>query len=286
MTVRGQRWLDHFLITVHDLDESGTAWERLGFRVLPPMEHLDFGSRNRVIQFRQNYVELLSDIEGIPLDYREHYLGRLRIGEGHANICFSSSDLIADRAAMEQSGVEASPVGSGRRSIVMPNGCSEETASKFLYVWRPGRSYMTPFWATHDKPETIFVPEYQVHPNTAQEVVGVTCYSNDIAADARFFADASAGEVVDIAGGKRVCVACGHWVDILSPEAVIDKFDSSTPEMPVTCAGFAVGMTILVESLDKCRAAIAAAVPVREHDGGLLVPASNASGSFIHFVGE
>ncbi len=282
MHVSGTRALDHFVITVRDLGKSGAAWTAMGFRVLPKMRHVTAGCANRVMQFRRTYLELLGDIELMLEMYRGHYLGRFAFGEGLANICFSADEGEADRAVVEAQGVRCGPVTSARRAVVMPDGSSQDTDSDFFYPWRDGRPYMSPFLAVHRKPEIIFVPEYAVHPNTAQDVVGIICQSIDPGADAAFFAMMSGADLLEIDGGMRVALAQGDVVDILTPAALRARFGAVLPANTADAPGIGVGLTIRVGSLAACRAALRVEASIIE--GALVVPAATASGAFLRFV--
>lgn len=283
MTITGERALDHFVIAVRDLDRAGDAWAALGFRVLPKMRHVTAGCANRVVQFGRTYVELLGDIELMIEMYRGHYLGRFAHGEGLANICFTSNDLESDRAGIEGASISCSPVTSARRPVVMPNGAVEDTDSDFFYPWRAGHAYMSPFLAAHRKPQIIFVPEYAVHPNTAENVVTITCHSPNPAEDAAFFALMAAGTAETIDGGMRVRLAKGDTVEILTTAALVRRYEGALPPLASDSPGFGVGLTVRVASLEKCRSAIA--VDVLEADGTIMVPASRACGAFVRFVG-
>lgn len=282
--VLGTRWLDHFVICVNSLESSGSDWEKLGFQVLPPMRHIEFGSSNRVIQLRNNYIELYSDFQSISTPYKEHYSGRLAIGEGLANASFSSEALEIDRHEMIASGYSTTPVLSARRPVSMPDGQSVETDSDFFYAWRPGANYMTPFWSVHRNRSAIFVPEYQQHPNTAIDIVGMTCFSRDLQTDAKFFALASGGRLRSIADGIRLELARGHWVEIYTPDAAARMFGDATSAIIDCVQGMGLALTLEVSSLAACRAALAPDVSVRDVNGGILVSASQASGTVVYFI--
>ena len=54
------RSLDHFLITVDDLDLAGDTYRRLGFHVRPKGQHIATGSENCIIHFANSYLELFN----------------------------------------------------------------------------------------------------------------------------------------------------------------------------------------------------------------------------------
>jgi hypothetical protein len=278
------RALDHFVATVHDLETSGAAWQRLGFQVMPRMKHLAAGSANRVIQFERSYLELLGELENMIEPYQSHYLPRFEHGEGFANLSFTSDDLGPDRSAIMAKGYDASPITSARRPVAMPDGKTLETDSDFFYVWRPGHAFMTPFLSVHRRPEAIFVPAYRVHANTVREAQGITCVSLDPAADAAFFGLMAEVEPGPTEGGFRLELARGGWVEVLDGDAVARRFGDAAPMLPTRGTGVGVAMTFTCASLAAAAKAIDPAVPVRRTADALIVPASHASGVLLELI--
>ncbi len=282
MTLADRRALDHVIIAVQDLKDAGTSWEELGFRVLPRMPHLVSGSANRIIQFGANYLELLGELDAlISPDHRRHYSGRFAFGEGLTNVCFSSTDLAADRAAVEAAGIAVGPIGSARRPVVMPDGRTEMTDTDYFYPRREARPYAAPFLAEHRRPETIFIAEYGDHPNSASGIVGVVHYSADSAQDAAFFARMSGGTAEAIEGGRRLRLAGDAAIELLDAPTLRGRYGAALPILDGRTDGYGVGLKIAVRSLAACRDAVAYAAS--ETADGLLVPAGAASGCFLLF---
>ncbi|MEQ8800795.1 MAG: VOC family protein [Haliea sp.] len=161
--------LDHVVLLVRDADAAAAVYERLGFHVRPLAEHEDIGSRNRVVHFRQTYLEFI-DFEGAREDVAGPYMDRFQLGEGLVHVSLTSDRLEDDRARLEAIGMQPYPILSARRRITLPDGSFGETASRCFYLWREDNRYLSLFFSDHPKPHMIFIPEFVRHDNGATEV--------------------------------------------------------------------------------------------------------------------
>ncbi len=262
------RPLDHVVVAVLDLSQAGDLWSALGFQVSPIMRHLALGSANRLVGFGSTYIELLGRIEDMIPPHRERWMARFAYGEGLTSFAFRSEDLVADRAALIESGVAMTEIGSARRAVDMPDGSTAETDSDFAYLESTASPFPPPFLVMHKRPETIFIPAFAIHPNTALDIVGVTFLSADPDKDRATFACLSAGPAP---------------IEFLHDEAAAACFGAVAPPL-ARGAGYGIGLTIAVASLAACRANIQPGIAVVESDGALLVPASAATGLFLRFI--
>ena len=99
------RHIDHVVVAVRDLDEAADLYARLGFQVGPRNRH-PWGTENRIIQFRQSFIELITAPK--DADIPPHAPGQFSFGafvrdylqrrEGLAMLVLSSADAIADAA--------------------------------------------------------------------------------------------------------------------------------------------------------------------------------------------
>lgn len=262
------RPLDHVVVAVLDLSEAGELWSALGFQVSPIMRHLALGSANRIVGFGSTYIELLGRIEDMIPPHRERWMARFAYGEGLTSFAFRSNDLAVDRAALTENGVAMTGIGSARRSVDMPDGSTAETDSDFAYLESATSPFPPPFLVMHKRPETIFIPAFAVHANTALDIVGVTFLSADPDTDRATFACLSAGPAP---------------IEFLCDEVAADRFGAVAPPL-ARGAGYGIGLTVAVGSLAACRACIPSDIAVIESDGALLVPASAATGLFLRFI--
>ena len=127
-----QRALDHYVLQVHDVDAAGGSFERLGFQVRPRMTHIEFGTSNRVVQFRNTYLELLGGLKTAPSDIVKEYLPRFECGEGLSHVSLRSCDLEADHRAAVELGLNPGKLTSARREVVMPDRISGGNRQRLL----------------------------------------------------------------------------------------------------------------------------------------------------------
>ena len=266
-SISAVRPLDHVVVAVRDLARAGEIWTALGFQVSPVMHHLALGSANRLVGFGTTYVELLGRIEEMIAPHRARWMARFAYGEGLATLAFRSQDLVADRATLAASGVAMTPIGSARRAVLLPDGSAAETDSDFAYL-ETADIFPTPFLVAHRRPETIFIPAYARHANTAQDIVGATFLSADPDADQAMFSHLSAGIAP---------------IELLSHDEAASRFGDFAPPL-ARDAGYGIGLTIAVASIEACRASFHPDIALVETHGALLVPASAAGGLFLRFI--
>ena len=106
------RHIDHVVVAVRDLDGAADLYARLGFQVGPRNRH-PWGTENRIIQFRQSFIELITAPK--DADIPPHAPGQFSFGafvrdylqrrEGLAMLVLSSADAIADAARFAQDGI-------------------------------------------------------------------------------------------------------------------------------------------------------------------------------------
>ena len=286
VTAKQTRALDHYVLQVHDVDVAGASFERLGFQVRPRMTHIDFGTSNRVVQLRNTYLELLGGLKTAPGDIVREYLPRFECGEGLSHVSLRSWDLAADHRAAADLGLDPGRLTSARREVVMPDGSVEETDSDFFYLWRRERLYLSLFLCEHRKPATIWIPEYQEHPNTAVDTLRVTFVSDDPLQDREYFSKLyRRGPTAESPDAVRFTGARGDVAEVCSRDRIQARFAPLDVDISDRQPGYPIGLTISVRSLDRCHAGL------RDHgvdcapgDGALLVPPEHAHGAVVEFV--
>lgn len=280
------RCLDHFVISVRDLNLAAQAYERLGFQVLPVMRHLEIGTCNRVFQLEGTYVELIADLERAPPPLRDRMMPRFLCGEGLAIVSLTAEDLLVEHARLSAAGMEPAPIINARRRITMPDGSTEETDSHCFYVWRDDRTFGSLFLSKHYKPSTIWVAEYQRHPNGAIRVLDLVYASNDLAADVDYFArmvgsPATAGE----RGWVMFRTPRNERIFLLASEQLETRFGAAAPEWSGALPIYGVGLRYQVRDLDQCRQLLrAGGVTFLDDADTLSVPAAEAAGVVTEFV--
>ena len=288
------RSLDHFVLAVHDLEAGAAIYRRLGFLVRPPARHLEIGSSNCVMHFPRTYLELLSpgeSREAIEPAYREllqPYFDRLAIGEGLAHVSLDSPDLEADQRRMQEVGFVPGPIMSARRRITRPDGSADETDSHCFYLWRDDNRFLSLFLSEHRKPEAIFIPQYEDHPNTAAEVARVVYVSRDPQGDLEYFAKLFGKKADDVAYDAFHFVgARGDLTEVLTLEAARVRYGENVPQQELAdSAGVGIAMHYSSRDLRRCAGWLdRAGVRFEKAGDRVIVPASEACGCTTVFEG-
>ncbi|MEQ8691743.1 MAG: VOC family protein [Pseudomonadales bacterium] len=277
--------MDHFLILVRDLQPAAERYRRLGFHVRPSARHEDVGSANCVILFPDTYLELLWPGDG-SVDAMHPYMDRFELGEGFAHMSLTSDLLEPDLEWARGKGVTPGPIMSARRKVVLPDGREEETASRFCYMWREDSRFLSIFYSDHARPETVFIPEYVDHPNSAQRVSRVVYMSCDPAGDREYFSSLfKIAPQDDGQGGFSITDPRGVVAEVLTKTAANARYgDSLGTSSCEPFAGIGVAMHYSIESSDVCAQYLSENGVRFERSGAtLVVPATEACGCIAVF---
>lgn len=280
------RSLDHFAHAVRDLDRAGTAFEQLGFHLLPVARHIEIGSCNRVFQLGHSYYEIVADLDrSIPL-LRDKMMPRFQCGDGMAIVSLTSDDLSGDRASIAAQGLTPDSIINARRKVPMPYGGTDETDSHCFYVWREERyRYLTLFLSHHYKPETIFVPAWQRHPNGATDVLSLTYVADDPGAQADYLATMFGGAPAERSRERVLFVTPrGEQLEILDPAGVERRYGGAAPAWCGLLGGYGIGIEFAVTDLGRCRSVLESNRTAFESaDGRITVAAASAAGMVVEF---
>ncbi len=204
-----------------------------------------------------------------------------------AIVSLTSDDLPGDRDAVQALGLVPDPILNARRAIPMPDGTIDETDSHCFYVWRDERRrYLTLFLSHHYKPDTIFVPAYQRHPNGALEVRRLTYVSENPAADTEYFAALFGAPPVRTSSTEVAFLTPrGESVEVIAPSLLEARFGAAAPAWCGLLGGYGVAMEFRVENLGRSRSLLATnGVPAVDEGSRLVVPAAHGAGMVLTFV--
>lgn len=281
-----KRNLDHVIVSVRDLDATAEAYRRLGFAVMPRAVHENLGTANFIIQFQNNYFELLGDFHKYhDPAMREFMSSRFDGGDGLSMLSLSCSDLVADRERLIGRGHTPSAIMNSARQVVLADGTPDATASSSMLNWRAApRRWSTLFYSFHGKPHTIWFEPWQTHPNTVHTLVGITYCSDDFAADVPYVHDMLCAEPAEQTAQRCLWrTPRGEWLELLSPAALAARFAVPVPATPF--AVWPVALRYRVQNLDACRQALRdGGVPFVEHAGLITVAAEHAAGAISVFI--
>jgi hypothetical protein len=286
-SARTQRSLDHFVSMVGDIETGAEMYRRLGFRVMPTMEHVEIGTSNAIVQFHHTYLELIGDFRFSRSDQINTMMGPWQaLGEYlYWQTSFTSARLEEDREGLIAKGMQPEQILNAYRRVRKIGGGWDQTASRSMYCFNRANMTGSLFISDHARPETIWMPGYTCHPNTAQRVIGISYVARDPEADIAYYAAMLGGEP-SVASPERVAFHTprGEFFELLSPAAAAEKLPGADP-LQDGCDIRGAAYTITVESLERCRLALRdGGVPRTSTDNAIHVAAPFAGGMAITFV--
>ena len=247
------RSLDHFVSIVQNLEMAASVFRRLGFTVMPVMEHVELGSSNTVVQFQGTYLELIGDLDRVSIPSLRQLLTRLEGGEGLLFNSLTSDGLEGDRAGMVAAGLQPDPIISARRRVRMPEGGWDETDSRSMYMWNTQRRFMSLFISDHRKPHTIWMPGYQQHANGVQRVTGLLYVSADPQADVGYLS-AFFGFPPSVSSPDelRFDTPRKQVFTVLSPAELSRRHGAAMGALHAPFGGHGVGLQMEVDNAARC----------------------------------
>ncbi|WP_195908396.1 VOC family protein [Novosphingobium sp. Gsoil 351] len=286
MTAKTTRSLDHFVISVGDIEIASEMYRRLGFRVMPTMEHMHIGTSNSIVQFHDTYLELIGEFELANSELlskgMEPWTSQ---GDVFWQTSFTSSRLDDEIERWAAAGLKMEAITSAARRVRLPNRGYINTASRSSYIWNPQDKLASLFISDHPVPEAIWIPEYQCHPNSCIRVAGFRYLMADPAKHVDYFSKVTGGEPAKRSNeGVRFETPRGEFVELLTPSALHARYPEAPQLSPGTETRGAV-FTIVVESLERCRWALRdGGVPHRITDGAIVTGAAYGCGVAYEFV--
>ena len=274
------RTLDHFLILVEALAPAAETYRRLGFHVRPIAEHVSIGSANCVIHLRDTYLELFF-LGRAPAALQDAYGPRLAAGPGLTHVALHSDNLETDIASLTAKGVPSDEILSAKRRIVRPDGQEDFTASTSVYHWRERHRYLSLFHSVHHRPETIFIPEYCDHANSAVDVVRCVFQSEDPALDLGYFTTLFDGPPSDVTlDGFRFVGPRGEVSEVITPTAARARYGDAMPAPGLAGLGaLPLALHYQAGSMSRCEQHLRGeGFDVSHHGSALVVSAAQACG--------
>lgn len=285
-TTTTARSLDHFVLSVGDIEIASTMYRHLGFRVMPVMEHDNIGTSNSIIQFDQTYLELIGDWQHArAANMEENALPWTRQGDVYWMTSFTSDGLAVEQAGLAAQGIAMEPILSAARRVRLPFGGWDVTDSRSSYLWNPDDVLASLFLSEHRKPETIWIEPYQNHPNSCQRVGGLRYVMAEPQKNSEFFQNiAGGGCVSDTEHRVRFETPRGEFLELVSPSELHKDYPEAPDLSPGTRTRGAI-FTIVVRSLDTCRWALRdGGVPHRVMANSIVVGSVFGCGMAYEFV--
>ncbi|MDP6343405.1 MAG: VOC family protein, partial [Alphaproteobacteria bacterium] len=271
----------HVLIAAADLEHSAQVWRRLGFTLTPYGRHIGKPTANYCIMFPNDYVELLGIVDEAAPFARHDRLVRQR-GDGLLASALAPSDAEAALEAVRAAGLEPSPLRDLHRKVERPDGPADLYFKNFDVD--PGA---TPdfrmFFCAHLTPDEMRHPDWLEHANGVIGLRGYCVASANPGALAEAYgklfgagAITMTDEVLTIfCNGYRILFAKPVDLRALYPE--VEQIEDRLPH------GAVVSFRVRSNQGAAEHLRQAGVDFVHADDGGILLPAREATGVLVEF---
>ena len=282
------RRIDHLVVAVHDLDQAGSFYQRLGFQVGARNRH-PWGTENRIVQLPSSFIELITVGEGAAIaphrasafSFGAFVQDYLRGREGLAMLVLDSQDAKADAALFSESGIGSFEPFHFERSGRRPDGSETKVAFTLAFTSAENSPKAGFFVCQQHFPENFWNPEFQRHDNKATQISSVT-----LAAPSperlRSFLRAFSGVQLASPDGDDLSFRLGEsHIDVLTPDDAAEIYGSVEAELDQPSF---VAFAVRVEDIHRQAQGLDSAdIPYQHIGSRLIVPASAAFGVAIAF---
>jgi hypothetical protein len=178
--------IDHPLVTVRDHAETVRRYRRLGFYTSPPSYH-PWGTVTSMVMFPRNFIELIGVADASKFGtgavdgfcFGRFLGGFLEREQGVSLIALHSTDRDADVATLTARGLPCRASIDFRRPMVLPDGTADEAVVSLGIFVDESLPEVSHFICQQHKPQLIWVPGWQNHPNGARGIVEVSYLAAD-----------------------------------------------------------------------------------------------------------
>jgi catechol 2,3-dioxygenase-like lactoylglutathione lyase family enzyme len=282
------RRIDHLVVAVHDLDQAGSFYQRLGFQVGARNRH-PWGTENRIVQLPSSFIELITVGEGAAIaphrasafSFGAFVQDYLRDREGLAMLVLDSQDAKADAALFSESGIGSFEPFHFERSGRRPDGSETKVAFTLAFTSAENSPKAGFFVCQQHFPENFWNPEFQRHDNKATQISSVT-----LAAPSperlRSFLRAFTGVQPASPDGDDLSFRLGEsHIDVLTPDDAAEIYGSVEVELDQPSF---VAFAVRVEDIHRQAQWLDSAdIPYQHIGSRLIVPASAAFGVAMAF---
>ncbi|AJE97113.1 VOC family protein [Pandoraea apista] len=287
--------IDHPLVTVHDHPRRLSHYTRMGFSPSPVSYH-PWGTVTSLMMFEDNFIELIGVENAGKFGTNAvgdfcfgRYLGRfLAREEGVSLIALHSKDVRADHARLVQTGLESQGILDFRRPMRKPDGAHDEAVVSLGLFIDDSLGDASNFICQQHRPELIWVPDWQRHPNGVSNIIGVTYVTPDtvsLRTLATRWQQMYGARHVDLYDGGAVAdTGCGH-LRALSPQRAEARYAAVGLPMAQAVRTHAVAITLLAPDLAHIEALWREhGVPYGYNEHGLVVEPEFAGNVVLEFV--
>jgi hypothetical protein len=229
--------IDHPVVTVKDLAKVRAQYERLGFAPNPVGFH-PWGTTLSLLMFKDNFIALISvnDPSKFGTNSVNGFCYGRNVGkflervEGLGLVALHSKSGYADHRMLVERGLRSQGQIDFKRAMKKPDGTPDVAIVSLGLFLNEEQPDVSQFICHQHRPELIWIPEWQQHPNGVDAVVAVTYWAEhpmDLAQ--RLETIYGIDRVVRSDDLVEVNTGCG-WIRVASSRAVEGLF--GTVPMP------------------------------------------------------
>ena len=238
--------LDHVVVDARDgMDEAVRIYQSLGFQ-LTPRGHHTLGSINHLAIFTTNYLELLGF--GASSAARPE-LTQFPVGLN--GLVFKTDDAEATFQQAQAACIPALPANAFSRPLEL-DGREQHARFRTTRVPPDASGIGRVYFCEHQTPDLVWRPEWQAHPNGAQELVRVLVATHDPSRQARLFAGLFGKDAVTARtdGSTALTLTGGGAVVLAQVDAVMASLGAAAPD-PSGRPDFMAALAIRVASVPE-----------------------------------
>ena len=281
------RPFDHLVLATNDLDAAGAFYEHLGFKVGTRNRH-PWGTENRIVQFRGNFLELITLGEGS--DIPPHSEGQFSFGafvrdyldsfEGLAMLVLESKDALADNADFKKSGIGGFEPFFFERKGVRPDGTPVEVSFSLAFAKNALSPHAGFFVCQQHRPENFWNIAAQQHPNGAAGISEVMMIAENPADHAEFLSHFTGQrEMQSTSAGLSVDTGRGI-ISVMSEASAAFRLGAVFDPVPARLIGF----TVLVSNLRVLEERLVSEkIAFQKQPNSIIIPSEIAFGVSIAF---
>lgn len=254
--------IDHPVITIRDLEKTRTQFKSLGFEPNAVGYH-PWGTSMSLLMFKDNFIELISvhDASKFGTNSVGGFCYGRNVGkfldrvEGLGLVALHSKDGKGDHQLLVDRGLKSQGQIDFRRDMKKPDGSPDVAIVSLGLFLNEDQRDVSNFICHQHRPELIWIPAWQNHPNGVNGITAVTYIAEkplDLAGRYEAFYGASKlkseSEYVEADSG------CG-LIRIASPNKVKSMFgDISHPDWKGDSAPHGIAITVATPKFSELEA--------------------------------
>ncbi len=270
--------LDHVVIDARDqIDTAAATFQALGFQ-LTPRGHHTLGSSNNLAIFGTNYLELLGFGTGGKArpELVDHPVGL-------NGLVFKTDNADTTASHARQNGIPATPAQAFSRPVEL-HGETRHASFRTTHLPPETSGIGRVYFCEHLTPELVWRPEWQAHPNGAQEIIRVLVATDHPAQQIAlltglFGADAMATQDD---GSTSFALAGGPEIVLAPVAATLARLGAAAPD-PAGRGDFLAGLVFRVASAATAAKVLHGVAGMSVAPQRVVVPASAAFNTTLVF---